>query len=294
MLDVARAERLPAPGLAPRRRRPAQLGQGAAGTRADRPARRADGLDVAADIYPYIAGQRQPLAAPARLGPGRRLGGDHGAAWARGRPDRAILRDWETELFFGWDEVEVASLEPGIEETLGLTVEAVGGVWGIDPPLAALELDPAEREPGRDGRLRPVGGRSSGRAGLRRDVDRFGRPGDGSRRPVRRRAAAPAELRLLPALPGAVRPRPGRRVARAGDRDEHEPAGGASRAWPTAAGSPRDSRPTSSSSTRRRSSTARRSRNRGSIPSASPTSWSAASRSSATVRRSTARGPAGC
>jgi N-acyl-D-amino-acid deacylase len=51
-----------------------------------------------------------------------------------------VLRDWETELFFGWDEVEVASEEPGLEETLGLTVERVGQLWGMEGGRAAMEL----------------------------------------------------------------------------------------------------------------------------------------------------------
>jgi N-acyl-D-amino-acid deacylase len=100
---------------------------------------RAEGIDVAADIYPYIAGS----ANLSQLLPGWAQDGGAVAITERlGREaDRTrILRAWETELFFGWDEIEVASLEPGLEETLGLTVEAVGGLWGIDPSLAALEL----------------------------------------------------------------------------------------------------------------------------------------------------------
>jgi N-acyl-D-amino-acid deacylase len=102
-------------------------------------AARSDGLDVAADIYPYVAGsanlsQLLPEWAQAGGAPAivERLGRD---------TDRArIMRDWETQLFFGWDEIEVASEEPGLEETLGLTVEAVGALWGMEPGLAALDL----------------------------------------------------------------------------------------------------------------------------------------------------------
>ena len=34
----------------------------------------------------------------------------------------------------------MASSEPGLEETLGLTVEAVGAAWSMDPNVAALDL----------------------------------------------------------------------------------------------------------------------------------------------------------
>jgi N-acyl-D-amino-acid deacylase len=102
-------------------------------------AARRDGLDVACDIYPYIAGsanlsQLLPNWAQAGGAPGivERLGRETDVA--------RVLRDWETELFFGWDEIEVASEEPGLEETLGLTVDAVGRLWGIDGGRAAMEL----------------------------------------------------------------------------------------------------------------------------------------------------------
>jgi N-acyl-D-amino-acid deacylase len=102
-------------------------------------AARATGLDVAVDIYPYIAGsanlsQLLPEWAQAGGAPAivERLGREE---------DRArILRDWEAELFFGWDEIEVASSEPGLEETLGLTVTAVGDLWGVEGGRAAMEL----------------------------------------------------------------------------------------------------------------------------------------------------------
>ena len=102
-------------------------------------AARRDGIDVAADIYPYVAGSAnlsQLLPAWAQAGGAPSIVERLGRAGDRAR----ILRDWETELFFGWDEIEVASEEPGIEETLGLTVEAVGTLWGMAAGLAALEL----------------------------------------------------------------------------------------------------------------------------------------------------------
>ena len=102
-------------------------------------AARRDGLDVACDIYPYIAGsanlsQLLPNWAQAGGAPAivERLG--------READVERVLRDWETELFFGWDEIEVASEEPGMEETLGLTVAKVGELWGIEGGRAAMEL----------------------------------------------------------------------------------------------------------------------------------------------------------
>ena len=53
---------------------------------------------------------------------------------------RKIREDWRDSLFFGWDEIEVSSLEPGLEETLGLTVLAVAEGWSMDPNETALEL----------------------------------------------------------------------------------------------------------------------------------------------------------
>src|SRR5262245_41691952 len=102
-------------------------------------AARRDGLDVACDIYPYIAGS----ANLSQLLPEwAQAGGAPGIVERLGRPadvDR-VLHDWETELFFGWDEVEVASLEMGMEETLGLTVDQVGHRWGMDAGRAAMDL----------------------------------------------------------------------------------------------------------------------------------------------------------
>ena len=102
-------------------------------------AARASGLDVAADIYPYLAGS----ANLSQLLPNwAQDGGTPDIVERLGREeDRLrVLRDWETELFFGWDEIEVASLEPGLEETLGLTVAAVGELWAIEGGRAAMEL----------------------------------------------------------------------------------------------------------------------------------------------------------
>jgi N-acyl-D-amino-acid deacylase len=99
----------------------------------------ADGVDVAVDIYPYIAGSAnlsQLLPEWAQAGGAAAIVARLGDAAGRA----AIHEDWRESLFFGWDEIEVASSEPGLEETLGLTVEAVGAAWSMDPGDAALEL----------------------------------------------------------------------------------------------------------------------------------------------------------
>jgi N-acyl-D-aspartate/D-glutamate deacylase len=98
-----------------------------------------DGVDVAVDIYPYTAGS----ANLSQLLPEWAQAGGPASIVARlGSPDerRAIREDWQTSLFFGWDEIEVASSEPGLEDALGLTVAAVADSWSMDPNETALEL----------------------------------------------------------------------------------------------------------------------------------------------------------
>lgn len=100
---------------------------------------RADGVDVGVDIYPYIAGS----ANLSQLLPEWAQAGGAAAIVARlANPAErtAIREDWRTSLFFGWDEIEVSSSEPGLEETLGLTVAAVGEAWSMDPSEAMLDL----------------------------------------------------------------------------------------------------------------------------------------------------------
>jgi N-acyl-D-aspartate/D-glutamate deacylase len=100
---------------------------------------RADGLDVAADIYPYVAGSAnlsQLLPEWAQDGGTPEIVARLGDASTR----RAILDDWNTSLFFGWDEVEIVLVDPGMEELIGLTVEQIGAQRSIDPALAMLDL----------------------------------------------------------------------------------------------------------------------------------------------------------
>ena len=102
-------------------------------------AARADGVDVGVDIYPYIAGS----ANLSQLLPGWAQDGGPAAIVERlssAEERRKIREDWRDSLFFGWDEIEVSSSEPGLEDTLGLTVQAVAEGWSMDPNETALEL----------------------------------------------------------------------------------------------------------------------------------------------------------
>ena len=100
---------------------------------------RADGLDIAADIYPYVAGS----ANLSQLLPEWAQDGGTPAIVARLGDEatrRAILEDWRTSLFFGWDEVEIVLVDPGMEDLIGRTVQQIGEQRGIDPALTMLDL----------------------------------------------------------------------------------------------------------------------------------------------------------
>lgn len=102
-------------------------------------AARVEGVDIGVDIYPYVAGsanlsQLLPVWAQAG-GPAAIV-----ARLASAGERRAIRDDWSESLFFSWDEIEVSSSEPGLEETLGLTVQAVADLWSMDPNETAMKL----------------------------------------------------------------------------------------------------------------------------------------------------------
>ena len=171
------------------------------------------------------------------MGAGRRPGRDRGQRLASAAERAAILEDWRTSLFFGWDEIEVASTEPGLEETLGLTVEAVADAWSMDPNEAALDLIARS-----DNRVQMVAyGRSEDdlRAVLGHELTSIGSDGLAMDpgRAVERRPPASAVVRMLSAVPGTLRPRGGSACPSNGPsrwRPRLRPIGPA---LPTAAGS---------------------------------------------------------
>ena len=100
---------------------------------------RADGLDIATDIYPYVAGS----ANLSQLLPEWAQDGGTPEIVARLGDDavrRAIVEDWRTSLFFGWDEVEIVLADPGMEDLVGLSVAQIAEQRGTDPSLTMLDL----------------------------------------------------------------------------------------------------------------------------------------------------------
>ena len=100
---------------------------------------RAEGLDVAADIYPYVAGSAnlsQLLPEWAQAG-----GAPEIVARLSDREERRkIVEDWRTSLFFGWDEVEIVLVDPGMEADIGKTVAQIAADRGADPNETAMDL----------------------------------------------------------------------------------------------------------------------------------------------------------
>ena len=102
-------------------------------------AARAEGVDIGVDIYPYLAGS----ANLSQLLPAWAQEGGAGAIVERlGDPgDRQRIVDaWQADRLLGWDEVELALVDPDLEDLLGLTVEEVARRWDSDPDEAAMEL----------------------------------------------------------------------------------------------------------------------------------------------------------
>ncbi len=107
---------------------------------------RAEGLDIACDIYPYLAGSAnlsQLLPTWAQAG-----GSDTIAASLHDHVVRArILAEWASSLHLGWDEIELSLLVPGMESWIGRTVVDIAAEAGRPPGDMALDLirDTADR-----------------------------------------------------------------------------------------------------------------------------------------------------
>ncbi|SDU59551.1 N-acyl-D-amino-acid deacylase family protein [Jiangella alkaliphila] len=99
-------------------------------------AARADGLDVAVDMYPYLAGNA-PLAQ--RLPAWAQAGGD-AAMRARLADPEAVARiraHWSVQAL-GWDEITVNSAPD--PEVVGHTVTQLAADRGTDPDSVAIDL----------------------------------------------------------------------------------------------------------------------------------------------------------
>jgi N-acyl-D-amino-acid deacylase len=101
---------------------------------------RADGLDIAVDIYPYLAGS----ANLSQLLPGwAQEGGSAAVTMRLADPQvRARIRDeWIGTLHLGWDEIRVSLVDDELREaTLGRTIVEAGEAMGLPADEAALEL----------------------------------------------------------------------------------------------------------------------------------------------------------
>ena len=253
-------------------------------------AARADGVDVGVDIYPYIAGS----ANLSQLLPVWAQDGGPAAIVERlssAEERRKIRDDWRDSLFFGWDEIEVSSSEPGLEETLGLTVQAVAEAWSMDPNETALELIARS-----DNRVQMVAyGRSEDdlRAVLTHALTSIGSDGlamdpDG---PSSAGRPHPRSFGCYPRLLGRyVRDAGLLTLERAIEMSTSRPPTGPG--WPIAVGSSRVPSRTSWSSIRTRSSMPPRSRTRRSGPSGSRrSSWPGRESSRTGARSTRAAGP---
>jgi N-acyl-D-amino-acid deacylase len=103
-------------------------------------AARAQGLDVGADIYPYLAGSAnlsQLLPGWAQEGGSIAITERLGDRGARER----IREDWRTQLHLGWDEVFVSLVDDDLADgILGRSIEEAAETLRLAPDAAALEL----------------------------------------------------------------------------------------------------------------------------------------------------------
>lgn len=97
------------------------------------------GLDVAFDLYPYLAGSAnltQILPTWAQAG-----GTNAMLSRLRNPSDRLqIMRGWTDTPFLGWDEIEISWVGANLAEILGLDIAEIGRRWGVDPAEAALDV----------------------------------------------------------------------------------------------------------------------------------------------------------
>ena len=247
-----------APGLAPQVRRP----RGCLGPRRARRSAcwrraRAEGLDVAADQYPYTAAATTlaTILPPALLGLGvdacvAALADPTCATWSRPRSSAGIS-GWENVARDpGWGGIRISYAAshpdwsgpdrwPSSRDVVGHADPADARLRGADrrPPRRLDRHRLHERAGRRDDHGRAVD------LGLHRCRGTPARPPD-----PRRREAAPADLRQHGQGPRHVRAGPRHRAARGRGRQAHVRAGRPARASATAAWSARAPSPTSSSS----------------------------------------------
>lgn len=97
------------------------------------------GADIAADIYPYLAGSAnlsQLLPEWAQLG-----GAPAIVERLRTASDRArVLAEWPGLLQFGWDEVEVSAVDDEFADVLGMNIVDAAATRDADPSEFALDL----------------------------------------------------------------------------------------------------------------------------------------------------------
>ena len=102
-------------------------------------AARADGADVAVDIYPYLAGSAnlsQLLPEWSQAG-----GADEIVRRLANTADRArILEELPGLMVHRWDEVVVSFVDSGLADVIGLTMQEVGERSSVDPAVAALDV----------------------------------------------------------------------------------------------------------------------------------------------------------
>jgi N-acyl-D-amino-acid deacylase len=102
-------------------------------------AARASGLDVATDIYPYLAGSAnlsQLLPDWAQAGtPDEML-----RRMAEPASRERILAEWASGLRFGWDEIEVSWMPDEGDADIGFSIAAIASRTGLDGGEAALRV----------------------------------------------------------------------------------------------------------------------------------------------------------